>query len=155
MATAQADSAGAWTAPVIALTEGRHTVKASITDVAGNTSVASEALRVTVDKTAPAAPTIDGVTDDTGASDSDGVTSATTVTVSGTAEAGAYVDLFVNGGSSAFRTVQADEFGAWSVTDGTPDGTYTLTAKARDAASRAAMPLEVALISIGSGRFES
>ena len=53
--SARADATGgAWSITTSALGEGVHSLTAKATDAAGNTSVASGALRVTVDKTAPA-----------------------------------------------------------------------------------------------------
>src|SRR5262249_58175981 len=70
----------------------------SATDVAGNVSVASGALSVTIDTTAPVAPTTPDLiaASDSGASITDNITNATTPTFAGTAAAstlGALSDL--------------------------------------------------------------
>ena len=81
----------------IALTAGLHHVGAFQTDLAGNVSTGAAALDITIDTTAPAAPTgldLDAA-DDTGSSNSDNVTSNTSsLTITGTGETGATVTLF-------------------------------------------------------------
>ena len=78
------------------LTDDDYSMTATAEDAAGNVSGASGALAVTIDATAPAAPStpdLDALSD-SGASDNDNITSDTTPTFSGTAEAGALVRLF-------------------------------------------------------------
>src|SRR4029077_15702981 len=59
---ATADGNGSWSYTTAALTNGAHSLTATATDVAGNTSAASAALNVTIDASAPVVPTGDGVT---------------------------------------------------------------------------------------------
>ncbi len=82
----KADSSGSWMVPYgdVALPDGQHYFTATATDLAGKTSVASATFTVTVD-TSIAPPTIDGISDDTGAA-GDRVTSDRTLTLSGSAE---------------------------------------------------------------------
>ena len=47
---------GAWSYTTAALANGAHSLTATATDAAGNTGVASTALAVTIDSTAPVAP---------------------------------------------------------------------------------------------------
>jgi hypothetical protein len=109
-------------------------------DAAGNTNPATDPFTVTYDTTAPAAPVISGLTpaSDSGTSDTDGVTSNTTPTITGTVEPGAKVEVFVDGGSGpvSVGTTTADGTGAWSLTPTSAliDGAYTVTATATDAA---------------------
>lgn len=80
----------------ISLAAGVHSLTAVATDTSGNASAASGALSVTVDTSAPATPPTPDLdaADDSGASDSDNITkNMTDLTFSGTAEAGATVDL--------------------------------------------------------------
>ena len=79
-----------------ALSSGAHTLTAKATDAAGNVSVASGSLSVTIDTTAPAAPT-ETLAADTGSSGSDGITSNATVNVG--LESGATWQYQVDGGS--------------------------------------------------------
>jgi Ca2+-binding RTX toxin-like protein len=86
-----------------------------------------------VDRVAPPAPSITGISDDTGAAD--GITRDATLTISGTAEANATVEVFQGG--TSLGTAPADANGSWSLDlSGSPftDGPSTLTAKATDAA---------------------
>ena len=56
LGSATADGSGAWSYTTAALTNGAHSLTATATDAAGNTGVASSALSVTIDTTAPVAP---------------------------------------------------------------------------------------------------
>jgi glucose/arabinose dehydrogenase len=70
------------------LSEGTHRITATATDLAGNAGAESAALEVTVDTTAPTAPTgLDLLaSSDTGPSDADDETFDTTPTITGDAE---------------------------------------------------------------------
>ena len=68
-------------------------------------------FNLTVDTAAPAAPVITGITDDTG-TPGDGVTSDNTLVITGTAEANATVEVFLDGGS--LGTTLADGAGDWA-----------------------------------------
>ncbi len=134
--TTTVDAEGQWTLDLTAspLSEGSHTVLVAATDAAGNTAT-GPVTTMTVDLTPPSAPQILAISQDTGASTTDFVTSEPRQTVSGTAEAGSTVTLSVHG--VALGTVVADALtGAWSV-DLTArpfeDGTFPLTAVATDA----------------------
>ncbi|QWT46001.1 Ig-like domain-containing protein [Azospira inquinata] len=131
-----ATSSGTWSyTPATGLTEGAHSFTAVATDVAGNRSGASSAYGVTLDYTAPSGTT--GALDpssDTG-KPGDNLTSDTTPTVTGAAEAGAKVEVTVNG--KTYSTT-ADSTGHYSVTvpnsDALTDGSYTPSIKVTDAA---------------------
>ncbi|WP_292103623.1 Ig-like domain-containing protein [Brevundimonas sp.] len=133
--TATADGAGAWTFAVsVPLVDGAHTLRATATDSAGNTSPSSATVSFMVDATAPAAPVITTPAD--GA-----VVGAATVVVRGTAEAGAQVDVSLDG--TAVGTVTADGSGGWSLDVGTPTpGAHTLQVVVRDAAGNASAPTD-------------
>jgi len=134
--TTTADGSGNWTSDYTgtALNAGSYVLTAIATDVAGNTSAASAGFALEIDLTAPVAPVVTGVTDDTGTA-GDGITSDQTLIISGTAEAGAIVDVLVDGGSAG--TTTADGSGNWTFDyTGTtlPEGSYVLTATATDGA---------------------
>ena len=57
LGSAVANGSGAWSYTTAALANGAHSLTATATDAAGNTGVASAALAVTIDTTAPVAPT--------------------------------------------------------------------------------------------------
>ena len=123
---------GEWTITSIALAEGNHSITATATDVAGNVSPISAALAITIDITDPGVPVITGITEDTGTSNTDGVTSDNTPTVNGTSEANALIKIFV--GALTYETT-ANSSGVWSYTLATlADGGYAITAQAVDLA---------------------
>ena len=123
---------GEWTITASALTEGNHNITATATDAAANVSPVSAALSITIDITDPAAPIITGITEDTGASNSDGVTKDNTPTVQGTSEANALIKIFVD--ALTYETT-ANSSGVWNYTLSTlADGEYAITAMAIDAA---------------------
>ena len=109
-----ANGGGVWSYDYTAttLSEGAHTVTATATDAAGNTSATSATFNLTVDLTAPAAPVVTGITNDSGSSGSDGITNDQTLVISGTAEANSTVSVSVDGGLPV--DVTANGGGVWS-----------------------------------------
>lgn len=107
-----AGSGGAWSITASTLAPGTHAITAKAADAAGNIGVASNPLSVTIDTSAPNAPVITGIADDTGASASDGITRDTTLILNGTAEADAIVTL--SKGANAIGTATAGGTSAWS-----------------------------------------
>ena len=105
---------------------------ATATDVAGNTSPASSVFSPLFDRAAPNAPSITGISPDTGSSSSDGITSATKLVVSGTAEANALVAVYED--ATVLGAVTADGGGNWSFNDPRTlaDGTHNYSALASD-----------------------
>ncbi len=134
LGTVTATSTGWSFTPTQALDGGAHTFTAKATDAAGNVSVASAPLTVTVDTVAPTQPLINLVdASDTGSSTTDNVTSDRTPTLDGTAEAGSTVEVYR--GASLLNTVTAAADGKWTATTAElVDGTHVLTAKAIDTA---------------------
>ncbi len=133
----QADGNGDWVLDItdITLVEIMVNLTAEAEDAAGNVSAKSDVFKLTPDFTAPAKPVITGVTDDTGASDSDGITNDKNIIISGTAEPNASVEVFTQYGS--IRKTQADGNGDWvlDITDITlVEIVVRLTAEAVDAA---------------------
>ncbi|WP_377893577.1 BapA/Bap/LapF family large adhesin [Alteromonas sp. R78001] len=108
-----------------ALSEGNYSVTATATDASGNTATANENGGV-IDTTAPAAPTVDA---------------GNGTEITGTAEAGAVVNVDVDGDGIPDFTVIADGDGNWSVTPSTPlaDG-VVVTATATDEAGNTSSP---------------
>ena len=93
LGSATANGAGAWSFTTAALANGAHSLTATATDVAGNTSAASTALSVTIDTGAPAAPAIAAYSTDSGTV-GDGITNDNTLTLTGSAEANATVKVY-------------------------------------------------------------
>ncbi|MEN3813509.1 Ig-like domain-containing protein, partial [Chromobacterium piscinae] len=88
--TVTANGSGAWSYNLSSpLADGNHSIRATSTDSAGNISGQSTGYNITVDTTAPPAPTSLALSaaSDTGSSHSDGVTDNNQPTVQGTAEA--------------------------------------------------------------------
>ncbi len=135
--SAQADANGDW------ILDNTHqnlfeivvNLTAEAIDVAGNRSATSDVFVLTPDFTAPAKPIITGISDDTGASDTDGITNDKRITIHGTAEPGARVEIFSQFG--LFNSTQADANGDW-VLDNTHQNLFeivvNLTAEAIDVA---------------------
>jgi hypothetical protein len=130
--TATASADGSWSLDLPPQPDGVCVVTAAAQDAAGNTNPAASALVVTVDTTAPAAPVISGFSEDSGIA-GDQITSDSTLTVSGSAEAGSTVTLLFDGTAQGATTAAAD--GRWSFSAAPkPDGVYAISATARDAA---------------------
>ena len=139
LGTATANGSGIWSIVTSALTLGTHTLTARQADTAGNASAASAGLVLTID-TAAAAPGAPDLTaaSDKGSSGTDNLTSLTTPTFSGSAEAGATVTLFDTNGTTVLGTATADGSGNWSITSATlASGAHTVTAKQTDLAGNA------------------
>ena len=132
LGTATANGTGAWSYTTAALSNGAHSLTATATDAAGNTGVASTALAVTIDTTAPVAPTIASFSTDSGVV-GDGITNDNTLTLTGTAEANSTVKVY--DGATLLGTATANGTGAWSYTTAAlTNGAHSLTATATDAA---------------------
>jgi Ca2+-binding RTX toxin-like protein len=128
------------------MSNGSHSFTARAMDAAGNTGAASGALAVTVDMIAPAVPSITAFSNDTGTV-GDGITTDNTLTLTGTAAAGAAVKIY--DGATLLGTTTASGGGAWSFDTSTlPIGAHSFTATATDAAgntSAASSALSVAI----------
>ncbi|MCB1734841.1 MAG: DUF4347 domain-containing protein [Gammaproteobacteria bacterium] len=97
------EGGGTWSLAIpdnAALTEGTYTVIATVTDTAGNATSDPTEAELTVDFTAPAAPTILSIV-------------AGDTQVSGTAEPGSTLQLTLPGG--AVRTTSVAENGVWTI----------------------------------------
>ena len=133
--TAVASSTGAYSITSSALADGSHNLSVTATAVSGNVSAPSASLAIVIDSTAPtaaAAPTLT-VASDTGSSSTDGITSVTTPTITGTAEAGSTVKLY--DGQTIISTVMANSAGVYSVTSPTlAAGSHYLKVTQTDAA---------------------
>ena len=124
----QANNIGAWSfTPSQPLQQGAHTVTARATNGAGS-GPSSEPLSFTVDTIAPAAPVI--------VTPADGAwleaTLIETVILSGTAEGGGTVIVFVDAKAAGTTPVSAS--GNWSLAPVVAPGTHVVTARTTDAA---------------------
>ena len=134
--TTTADVLGLWSFTLPALAEGTFSFEATSVDLAGNPGGPSGVFTLTIDRTT-AVPTIDAVVNDTAIA-TDFITYDNTVTVVGTAEAGATVHLQVDGVDAGSAT--ADSTGAWTkaISEVLADGPYVLIAHAEDIAGNTA-----------------
>ncbi|MBY0239695.1 MAG: DUF4214 domain-containing protein, partial [Burkholderiaceae bacterium] len=151
LGTATADGSGKWSITSSKLAEGEHTVSVKASDTAGNASVASSTLAVTVDTTSPtqpAAPTL-ATASDTGVSSSDGITTVNTLDFSGTTDALAIVNLFDTGGKIIIGTTTADSNGKWSVTTSSLTAAlHNITVKTTDVAGNVSAASTAAAVTI-------
>ena len=132
LGSATADGSGNWSYTTAALTNGAHSLTATATDVAGNTSAASAALSVTIDTSAPVTPAIAAFSTDSGTA-GDGITNDNTLTLTGSAEANATVKVY--DGATLLGSATADGSGNWSYTTAAlTNGAHSLTATATDVA---------------------
>ena len=142
--TVTANFSGTWTLTLPTLADGTYAITARATDAVGNTSALSAAYTITIDRLAPTAPVITGVTDDAspvvGNVPSGGRTNDSTPTITGTAEPGSTVTVLLGGVEITPATV-ASGTGVWSLTTASlGDGTYVITARATDAAGNQSGP---------------
>lgn len=128
---------GIYSITVSTLPEGTHTITAKATDAAGHTSTASSGLTITIDTSAPNAPStpnLDALSD-LGASNTDGITSTSTPTISGTAEFGSTVTLYDTDGTTVLGTGVTTTAGSFSIiVSALSEGSHTITVKAKDEA---------------------
>ena len=118
----------------VTLSDGAYVVSIASKDLAGNVG-SPKTFNVTVDTTAPGAPTISSMSP---------FINDTTPMVSGTAEALSTVRVY--SGSSVVATTTADSSGNWSVTTSTlSTGANSLSAIAKDSAGNSS-PASVAVI---------
>ncbi|MDR0283743.1 MAG: Ig-like domain-containing protein, partial [Propionibacteriaceae bacterium] len=134
--TATADAAGQWSCEA-SLAEGTHTLVATQQDAAGTVSVPSNAVTVTIDRTAPTAPVVTGPKDG-------GDVNTSTPEVTGTGEPGATVDVTDGGGNTLCSTTVGPD-GTWSctVTSPLPEGPNEITVTQVDPAGNTSEPTVV------------
>ncbi|WP_303795416.1 Ig-like domain-containing protein, partial [Sandarakinorhabdus limnophila] len=146
--TTTANATGAFRLDVT-LAAGARLITAKATDAAGNFGAASSVLAITVDATAPAAPTgLDlAAIDDSGTNNADNVTNQTTnLTITGTAEANAQVELF--NGSTSLGTTTANGSGVFTNDVAFAVGGASIIAKATDAAGNVSAVSSVLAITV-------
>ena len=131
------DANGNWSFTTT-LSPGVHSVSAEAQVYDYNTwSGPTSPITVTIDNTAPAAPTSLDMSSgsDTGTSNSDDITNTTTPIFTGTSEANSDVTLYDTDGTTALGSATASGAGTWSITSFMLSaGAHTVTAKAVDLA---------------------
>ncbi|WP_227310858.1 beta strand repeat-containing protein [Acidisoma cellulosilyticum] len=127
-ATATANASGVWSFTPSGLADGTHTIIASETDAAGN--VGSASLNFTLDTTPPVIT--EALASDTGSSTTDKITSQSSLT--GTGQANAIVSFVIDGVASS-TTATANASGVWTFAPtGLADGAHTIVASEADLA---------------------
>ncbi|MBD2257439.1 DUF4347 domain-containing protein [Pseudanabaena sp. FACHB-2040] len=144
-----ADAQGNWQLTSdITLTSDNHRITVQAIDPAGNFSLVSDSLSLTIDNTVPLIPSITSISEDTGMVNDDFITQSTSPTFSGNAEANSKVMLFVQfeeqqelrEGLGLLQVGEsiADAEGNWSVTLAEemvlPDGGFSFVAGSVDLA---------------------
>ncbi|MCP1652795.1 Ig-like domain-containing protein, partial [Pseudomonas nitroreducens] len=141
---ASVDDKGNWSLqPALPLVPGLNELTAVEMNPAGNKTVPSAKYDITLDMTAPDAPTIVSVLDDvgpyTGFLQKGDVTDDNQPTFSGTAQAGSTVKLY--DGSKLIGSGSADATGKWTITTDTlADGLHEVTATATNAVGVVSVP---------------
>jgi hypothetical protein len=114
--TTTADGSGNWTLTTSSLVDGSYSLKASATDIAGNTSTDSTTAGMLVDTDVPDAPTIDPIT-----------TFALDQVLVGTGEPGATLNIY--DGANLIGSVTVGIGGSWTFTTPTvSNSSHTFTA---------------------------
>ena len=134
-----ADIDGNWSlADATSLVDGAYQFTARATDGAGNQGLLSAAFQVTIDATAPGAPTFVSVTDDVapviGLVADNGSSNDPTLSIDGTAEPGSTVTVYDTDGTTVVGTGVATGGAGPIITSPLSEGVHTLTLKATDAA---------------------
>ncbi|OWY37195.1 sulfurtransferase [Xenophilus sp. AP218F] len=135
--TATTDGSGAWSYSLTSpLADGNHSVRATSTDAAGNVSGQSAAYVVTVDTAAPDTPTDTSLTvaTDSGSSDRDGITNVNRPSLTGHAEAGSKVTVFIDGAQAGVATADGNGVWLYNLTQPLADGQHSVRAAATDLA---------------------
>jgi hypothetical protein len=126
--TTTTSATGAWSYTTTPLSDGYHVLTATVTDVAGNTSVPSQAFDPAIP---PAAPVIITVSPDTGVV-GDSITDANVLMLSGMAAVNSTVRIY--DGSTLLGATTVNGSGAWGFTTAKlSDGTHNFTATGTDA----------------------
>jgi hypothetical protein len=133
----KADPQGKWSFNTPKLADGVHTFVAEAINDIGQVSPQTGGFPITVDTSAPGEVAGFIVSDNegpkTGTLSNGDTTDDATPTISGKAEPGSVVHIYVNGQENG--TAVADANGDWSYTTGSlADGEYTFTARAEDSA---------------------
>ncbi|WP_277977771.1 Ig-like domain-containing protein [Pantoea endophytica] len=145
---------GRWSFTTPALADGQHSLTATVTDAAGNTSAATNPVDFTVDTVAPVAATGLSLSDNsggnTGSVPNGASTDDNTPTLSGSGEVGAIISVY--DGQTLLGTAIVDANGAWSFT--TPalaNGNHSLTVTQTDVAGNVGPASEAYGVNIQAG----
>ncbi|WP_345773475.1 Ig-like domain-containing protein, partial [Azospirillum brasilense] len=150
LGTVTAAAAGAWSITAASLSDGAHTLSATVTDAAGNTSSASTALTVTIDTGASSPTGLALAAASNSGSTADTLTNVTAPVIAGTVGEAGVVVLYE--GATALGTVTAAAAGAWSITAASlSNGAHTLSATVTDAAGNTSSASTALTVTIDTG----
>jgi hypothetical protein len=132
--TVTTDANGNWNyTPTTPLAQGTYVLSATATDLYGNISLVSAPTNLVIDTTAPTKPIITGIGPDNGVSNTDKITNANVLTLTGTAEANSLITIYDNGVMIGTATTGAN--GAWTfTTTALANGSNRFSANATDSA---------------------
>lgn len=135
-----ATETGAWAFQVAPLNDGQYSFTTTAEDAAGNVSLPSVALLVTIDTKVDAPINLDLIPpSDSGQSNQDDITNQTSPIIAGQAEIGTIVKLYRE--TVLIGETTTDANGRWQVaTTALSNGTHRLTATATDAAGNVSSP---------------
>jgi subtilisin-like proprotein convertase family protein len=139
LGTATANGSGAYTFTITpALASGQFAVTATVDDIAGNRSAVSAPLNFEINNAQPPTPVVPRVQreDDTGASDTDGITSVRAPRISGAVRPNHTVSLFLGSSTTPLATNVADGQGNFTVLipSQLADGIYSIRITQTDGA---------------------
>lgn len=135
LGTATTNSSGEWSLTTSTLTNGTtYSLTAKATDVAGNESLSSSAFGVTVDTTAPAAPTVSSLTATSLRPTLTGTATLSSDEVLTVSVNGVSYSVSAPGGNWSLDLATATPIGGGGLIAGLADGTYSVTATVTDAA---------------------
>ncbi|WP_347291034.1 BapA/Bap/LapF family large adhesin [Kluyvera georgiana] len=144
LGTTVAGAGGAWSIHLPILAEGPHSITAKAIDVAGNSSLSSTPVTVSIDTVPPAKISGIIVTDTHGVVTSGMDINDTIPIFSGKADPNTIIKIY--NGTTLIATGQADGNGDWHFPPNVPpttslkDGNYSLTATATDDAGNVSQP---------------
>ncbi|MBE9180560.1 type I secretion C-terminal target domain-containing protein [Oculatella sp. LEGE 06141] len=154
LGTTTSDSSGDWslTVPTAFAPDGVYNLTVKALDGSGNVVDTSSALTLTIDTIANTSLPDLADSSDLGSSNSDNITSDTTPTFTGTAEANSTVEIF--NGDVSLGTATANGSGVWTFTPSSPLalGSYSIKTVVTDVAgnvSAASEPLNVVINTTG------
>lgn len=142
--TATTDASGNWTYTLpSALSDGDHIIGITATDAAGNTSVLSEELNITIDTEVPEKPSLPVLSGSSNDNSNNNMPS-----FSGSAEPNSTISIYVDG--VVVGTATADADGKWTYTlpSSLDDGDHTISVIATDAAGNSSIAGETLTITI-------
>lgn len=118
-------------------------------DIAGNKSGYSDSLTVTIESGPPAAPTLALASGSDTGMPGDGITKTTNVSIEGSGEAGASLELME--GTKVLYTTTVNASGYWSILPALAEDEHVLTARQTDGAGNASVLADAIRVVVDTG----